>query len=215
MPEFVVVISDPRIKNPRVVPVKVVGVDELEYNEKHKELRELPRIKVNPKLLELLKPMLGIVIVRIWKNRAAKEKVSLAGKAELDSSLDIQTVAVPRAFLVEKLGSGEVLGEILPAPSYQIRVSDPVASKFVGIKIGDRIDGSLLGLPKVTLEIRGGSDSAGFPMRLDVEGTVKKYLLLSSGPGFRPRKRGERRRKLVRGNTISPDIVQINTVIVA
>jgi small subunit ribosomal protein S6e len=38
--------------------------------------------------------------------------------------------------------------------------------------------------------------------------------LLSGPPGFHPRKKGERRRKTVRGNTISEDIVQINTKIV-
>jgi small subunit ribosomal protein S6e len=37
-------------------------------------------------------------------------------------------------------------------------------------------------------------------------------VLLSQGPGFRPKEDGERRRKLIRGDTISEDIVQINTV---
>ncbi|MCC6055607.1 MAG: 30S ribosomal protein S6e, partial [Desulfurococcaceae archaeon] len=71
---------------------------------------------------------------------------------------------------------------------------------------------SLIGLSNVQLEIRGGSDLAGFPMRIDIAGPVKKYVLLSQGPGFKPREDGEKRRKLVRGNTISEDIVQINTV---
>uniref|UniRef100_A0A7C2Z954 Small ribosomal subunit protein eS6 n=1 Tax=Ignisphaera aggregans TaxID=334771 RepID=A0A7C2Z954_9CREN len=124
------------------------------------------------------------------------------------------TVGVPLAYLTEKVGSSQVLGEIFAAPAFQIRVSEDIASKFTGLKIGDKVDGRLIELPNITLEIRGGSDLAGFPMRADVEGPVKKYLLLSTGPGYRPRRKGERRRKLVRGNTISPDIVQVNAVIV-
>lgn len=214
MPEFVVVISDPRVKNPRTIPVRVIGISDLEYNEKHKELRVLPTIKANSKLIEIIKPPLNIGVVRIWKNRATREKVNLVGRIVGDDSLDLQEVGIPQGFLTEKLGTSQAMGEILSAPSFQIRVSDDVASKFMGLKIGDRVDGRVIGFPNTILEIRGGSDLAGFPMRLDIDGAVKKYVLLSSGSGFRPRERGERRRKLVRGNTISPDIVQINTVVV-
>ena len=38
--------------------------------------------------------------------------------------------------------------------------------------------------------------------------------LLSGGIGFKPSRKGQRRRKTVRGNTISDDIVQINTIVV-
>jgi small subunit ribosomal protein S6e len=50
-------------------------------------------------------------------------------------------------------------------------------------------------------------------MRPDIPGPVKKRALLSAPPGFHPREDGERRRKTVRGNTIAPDITQINTKI--
>jgi small subunit ribosomal protein S6e len=50
-------------------------------------------------------------------------------------------------------------------------------------------------------------------MHPSVPGSVKKKVLLSGKPCFRPRKKGERRRKTVRGNTISADIVQINVKI--
>lgn len=81
------------------------------------------------------------------------------------------------------------------------------------MRIGDEVDGTLIGMPGVRLVIRGGSDRSGAPMRPDLPGPVKRRLLLSQGPGFRPKKKGLRRRKLVRGNTISEDIVQINMVI--
>jgi len=47
-------------------------------------------------------------------------------------------------------------------------------------------------------------------MRADVHGGVKKYIVLSSGPGFKPTRHGERRRKLVRGRTVTDETYQIN-----
>jgi small subunit ribosomal protein S6e len=47
-------------------------------------------------------------------------------------------------------------------------------------------------------------------MRADVHGGVKKYIVLSAGPGFKPTRHGERRRKLVRGRTITDETYQIN-----
>uniref|UniRef100_A0A7C5YSD3 Small ribosomal subunit protein eS6 n=1 Tax=Ignisphaera aggregans TaxID=334771 RepID=A0A7C5YSD3_9CREN len=214
MSEFKIVISDPKAKNLRIVPVKVIGSEDLEYSDVHKEQRELAKIKLNPSLIKILNPELGVVVVRIWKNRANKEKVNLTAKIIEDTSIDMQTVVVPMTFMREKLGTSEAMGEIFRAPAFQIRIGGNVAQSLIGLKIGDRIDGRIIGFPNIKLEIRGGSDLAGFPMRIDVSGPVKKYILLSQGPGFKPRENGEKRRKLIRGNTISEDIVQINTVIV-
>ncbi|MEM1989198.1 MAG: S6e family ribosomal protein, partial [Candidatus Bathyarchaeia archaeon] len=72
------------------------------------------------------------------------------------------------------------------------------------------IDGTILGMPGVRLIITGGSDKDGFPMRPDVHGGVKTRILLSDGPGFMPKDKGERRRKIVRGNMITEDTLQIN-----
>lgn len=214
MAEFKLVISDPRAKNLRIIPVKVVGSESLSYTDAHKEQRELPRVKLNPVLVKLLNPELGVVVVRIWKNRASREHVNLVAKVSEDTSTDIQTVLAPMAFMREKLGVSEALGEVFRAPAFQIRIVGPASQNLIGLKIGDKIDGRIAGLPNIKLEIRGGSDLAGFPMRVDVAGPVKKYLLLSQGPGYRPREDGERKRKLIRGNTVSEDMVQINTVIV-
>jgi small subunit ribosomal protein S6e len=111
-------------------------------------------------------------------------------------------------------------------PSFKIVLSDPKSSKsqiyelkdqqasaLLGIKIGDIIDGSLISI-KDKFRITGGSDKAGFPMRQDVLGGVKKYVLMSKGVGFRSSKKGEKSRKLVRGNTITEEIYQINAIIV-
>ncbi|ABL77831.1 30S ribosomal protein S6e [Thermofilum pendens] len=96
----------------------------------------------------------------------------------------------------------------------QVEVSGEQALRLIGLKIGDIIDGGLVGKPGVKLQIRGGSGRAGEPMRPDIEGARKGYFLLSGPPGYWPREKGERRRRFVRGNVISDDIVQINTVIV-
>lgn len=106
-------------------------------------------------------------------------------------------------------------------------VSDPKAGKaksfevegaraapLIGKRIGDIIDGSIIGMPGVKLLICGGSDKDGFPMRPDVHGGVKARILLSGGVGFRPNDEGERRRKTIRGNTITEDTLQINVKII-
>lgn len=91
--------------------------------------------------------------------------------------------------------------------SYQIEKEAPT---ITGLKIGDRFDGSLVGLNGFTLQITGGSDKEGFPMRVEIPGPGRKRILLSGPPGFWPLKEGQRRRKLIRGNTVSPDTMQLN-----
>jgi small subunit ribosomal protein S6e len=98
--------------------------------------------------------------------------------------------------------------------AYAIVLSEADSNKLVGRRIGEIIDGSLVGLPGYKLKITGGTDFAGFPMHPAVHGMGRFRVLLSKPPGFHPRRKGERRRKTVHGNVISPDIVQVNTVIV-
>jgi len=97
--------------------------------------------------------------------------------------------------------------------TFQKEIKDEQARNLLGLKIGDVFDGRLIGEPH-QLRITGGSDKEGFPMRKDVEGTRRLLLLLDGGQGFNPLRKGERRKKRVRGNTISEAIVQINTVVV-
>ena len=51
-------------------------------------------------------------------------------------------------------------------------------------------------------------------MRPDLPGGVRKRLLLSGGVGYRPKEKGVRKRKMVRGRVITRDIVQINMKVV-
>jgi small subunit ribosomal protein S6e len=97
--------------------------------------------------------------------------------------------------------------------SHQVEVDQAQTKQLVGLKIGDEIDASLVGLNGYKLKITGGSDKNGFPMKKDVDGPRRIRSLLSGGLGFEPKRDGQRRRKTVRGNTISDDIVQINTIV--
>lgn len=96
----------------------------------------------------------------------------------------------------------------------QVEVTGQNAARLIGLRIGDVVDGSIVGKPGLKLKITGGSGKAGEPMIPSLPGGVKRYLLISHPPGFHPRNSGERRRKFVRGNMITEDIVQINTVII-
>ena len=81
---------------------------------------------------------------------------------------------------------------------------------FIGMTLGQEVDGGFLGFDGYTFLITGGSDTDGFPMNSSVVGAMRKRILSSGGVGFNPTRRGERKRKSVRGNTISEDILQIN-----
>ena len=117
--------------------------------------------------------------------------------------------------------------------AFKIVISDPKSKKawqiekdvpsLIGKKIGDKFDGSLIGLTGFTLQITGGSDKDGFPMRPDLEGTIRKKALLTKGVGFRGvkkikkkkyKRKGMRKRKYIRGNTISEHIIQVNCKVI-
>jgi small subunit ribosomal protein S6e len=89
------------------------------------------------------------------------------------------------------------------------------ASGLMGRKIGDKVKGDPMGFQGYEFQVTGGSDAQGFPMRKDVDGLGRKRLLISHGPGFHPEHKGQRRRKSIRGNTVSASIAQVNVKIVA
>ncbi|OED29655.1 30S ribosomal protein S6e [Methanosphaera sp. WGK6] len=94
--------------------------------------------------------------------------------------------------------------------TYQLELDDKDAKVVNGLKIGEEFNGGVLGLKGYKLKITGGSDKNGFPMKEDIDGTRRFKSLVSEGTGFKPTKKGLRRRKTVRGNTIADDISQIN-----
>ena len=96
--------------------------------------------------------------------------------------------------------------------TYQKELED--SSQLFGTQIGETFDGGIIGLSGYKLEVRGGSDRDGFPMKDSLEGTERKRVLMKNGVGLDVEKDGERQRKSVRGNTVSNQIEQLNTKVV-
>ncbi len=119
--------------------------------------------------------------------------------------------------------------------AFKLVISDPKSGKsyqkefdqtglLAGKKIGESVNGEAFGLSGYELQITGGSDKVGNPMRKDVDGIASRQLLLTKGVGYRGKikikkdgktwkaraGKGSRVKKRVRGNTISPEIIQIN-----
>jgi small subunit ribosomal protein S6e len=106
-----------------------------------------------------------------------------------------------------------------------IVVSDPKTGKAYGKKvevtalllnkkIGEQVKLDSLGLEGYEAKITGGSDKQGFPMRTDVPGTARKKIFIRKGTGFHPKRKGERKRVSVRGNTISEETEQVNLIVI-
>lgn len=93
--------------------------------------------------------------------------------------------------------------------SYQIE-KDQKDAPILGKQIGETLSGDFLGMDGYELQITGGSDKDGFPMRKDIEGQLRKRFLITKGVGFHTKVEGLRKRKMLRGNAIADDIVQIN-----
>nr|MDO8134877.1 30S ribosomal protein S6e [Candidatus Njordarchaeum guaymaensis] len=94
--------------------------------------------------------------------------------------------------------------------AYQIEISEDKARSLFGRKIGETVTGDPIGLKGYELLITGGSDKDGFPMRSDMHGEGRKKILLASGSGYRPKEKGARKRKMVRGSTVTREIAQVN-----
>mmetsp|Transcript_2433 Transcript_2433/g.5584 ORF Transcript_2433/g.5584 Transcript_2433/m.5584 type:complete len:243 (+) Transcript_2433:49-777(+) len=83
-----------------------------------------------------------------------------------------------------------------------------IAQEVVGDELGDEFKGYIF-------RISGGNDKQGFPMKQGVLTTKRVRLLLNKDVScYRPRKKGERKRKSVRGCIVAADISILNLVIV-
>jgi small subunit ribosomal protein S6e len=91
-----------------------------------------------------------------------------------------------------------------------VELEEARAAPFIGRKIGEIMDGAAVDMPATKVQIMGGSDKDGVPIRPNVHGGVRRQVVLSGGVGFNPKREGARKRKAVRGNIITDEIVQIN-----
>lgn len=85
---------------------------------------------------------------------------------------------------------------------------------FVGRRLGEEILGDAFGISGYVFKITGGADKDGFPMHPSLQVSGRRKVILSSPPGFHPRRKGERRAKTVMGAIISDAIKQINLKVV-
>jgi len=107
-----------------------------------------------------------------------------------------------------------VVSDTKSGKAYQVELKDPGAGKLLGKHIGDKIEGDILGMPGYSMQVTGGSDREGFPMRADLPGTKRRKILLSTGTGYHPIAEGKKKRKSIHGRDISPDVGQINVKVV-
>ena len=112
--------------------------------------------------------------------------------------------------------------------SFSVEITGSNFNHFLGKKIGDSVEGMSVGegessLNGYKLQITGGSDKTGRPMRSELEGGNVKSILITAGTGYKGKRYvkknskiyrykydGLRRRRNLRGNTISTDTRQLN-----
>ena len=120
--------------------------------------------------------------------------------------------------------------------AYSVKISGNNHSQLLGKKIGDVVDGIFVGegdqtLSGYKLQITGGSDKTGTPLRRDLEGGSRQSILVTASTGFKghslvfknkggDKKRfrykpdGLRKRRNFRGNTINQDTRQVNLKVI-
>ena len=89
---------------------------------------------------------------------------------------------------------------------------------IIGKRLGAEVDGTVFGpqFAGYSFKLKGGQDTEGFPMMYGVCAPARVSLLLKRGAvgynEFRGRK-GERRRKAIRGDIIGEDISMLNVAV--
>jgi small subunit ribosomal protein S6e len=112
--------------------------------------------------------------------------------------------------------------------SFSVEITGSNFNHFLGKKIGDSVEGMFVGegdssLNGYKLQITGGSDKTGRPMRSELEGGNVKSILITASTGYKGKRyvkknskiyrykyNGLRRRRNLRGNTISTETRQLN-----
>jgi len=82
-----------------------------------------------------------------------------------------------------------------------------MAAEVEGDELGEEFKGYVF-------RISGGNDKQGFPMKQGVLTATRVSLLMTKGSAcYRSRRKGERKRKSVRGCIVGPDLATINLVV--
>ncbi len=103
-----------------------------------------------------------------------------------------------------------VLSDPKTGKAYSIKAEN--AGAFLNKKTGEEVRLDSVGLTGYAAKIRGGSDKQGFPMKPTLPGVQRRKVFLTRGTGFNSKRKGMRKRKSVRGNMVTGEIVQLNLV---
>ena len=100
------------------------------------------------------------------------------------------------------------------AKTYSVDADEKTSLMLLGKKIRDEVElkDIAAGLKVV---ITGGSDKQGFPMHPALDLDARKIVYLKKSVGFRPKRKGERKRKRVAGKIINENIQQVNLKILS
>ncbi|AAY80198.1 30S ribosomal protein S6e [Sulfolobus acidocaldarius] len=212
MPDFKIVVSDPKTKEDKKEKLKVKVSDKVKSNQGEKEGKAIPLARINDKIKQALN-LDDFLTLEITKQEGDK-KVKIKGhfKIEVDNTVPDGEVWISKS-MAEKFGAEEFEALAYRTRAFQLSLDQSKLPNLVGTKIGDVIDINVSGV-NLKLKITGGSDNSGFSMRFDVGGGAKRKILVSGPPGYYPKEDGLRRKRTVRGNMITPEIVQINTIMI-
>ncbi|MCK4317150.1 30S ribosomal protein S6e [Candidatus Bathyarchaeota archaeon] len=98
--------------------------------------------------------------------------------------------------------------------SQRVELDDQQLRALYGTRIGQVVEGAVAGMQGYKIKLTGGTDKDGIPMRPDVHGSAKARVILSGGVGYKPKDKGDKKRKVVRGNTVSTETTFLNFTIV-
>lgn len=99
--------------------------------------------------------------------------------------------------------------------SYQKKITGDAGEVLMKVKLGDVISGDKIGLAGYELQVTGGSDKAGFPMRKGIQ-SPRKRILTGRGVGFNGYDRNGKKqpglvqRRTVCGEAVTRAIQQVN-----
>lgn len=96
--------------------------------------------------------------------------------------------------------------------SAQAEIAEDMKPLLLNRRVGDVVDGAVIGLSGYKLQITGGSDKSGFPMDAALQGSGKRGMLRPASSSGR--NKGVRIRRTVAGSTVSENTEQVNAVIV-
>lgn len=102
------------------------------------------------------------------------------------------------------------IGDPKSKKTVTVVLDEQASPKLYGKRLGQTIKGELVDKPGYEFLITGGSDTAGFPMRNDIESERRVKILTTKGVGNRFTGKGIRLRKTVAGALVTSTTSQLN-----